>query len=166
MTDNHEDYSYTEAADKLDTANIVASYVGRNEVPIDQLPELIKTVYDSISNLKRPVAEAVEVSEEAVTYTPAVPVDESVKPDYLVCLEDGKKLKMLKRHLQTAYNMTPDDYRKKWGLESDYPMTAPAYAEVRSGLAKKIGLGKKTVTTKKTVAKAAKKTPKKAVAAV
>ncbi len=96
----------------------------------------------------------VGTEEAAPKPKPAVPIKQSVKPDYIVCLEDGKKLKMLKRHLKTAYNMTPDDYRKRWGLPSDYPMVAPNYAKQRRALAKKIGLGRKTGTKVKARRKA------------
>jgi predicted transcriptional regulator len=117
------------------TASIVTAYVGHNQVALDSLPGLIKSVHDSFAGLgtATPIADAKP--------QPAVPVKKSVHPDYLICLEDGKRLKMLKRHLQTQYSMTPDDYRLKWGLPADYPMVAPNYAQQRSTLAKKIGLG-------------------------
>jgi predicted transcriptional regulator len=117
------------------TADIVASHVRNNSVAISDLPQLIRTVYDSLTGL----------SGGATTekLQPAVPVRRSVTPDYIVCLEDGRKLKMLKRHLATAYGMTPEEYREKWGLPADYPMVAPNYAKQRSSLAKKIGLGKR-----------------------
>jgi predicted transcriptional regulator len=118
------------------TAEIVASHVSNNAVPVADLPALIQRVYDTMSRLGRP--EAGGVPERPV---PAVPVRKSVTPDYIVCLEDGKKLKMLKRHLKTAYDMTPEQYRERWGLPPDYPMVAPNYAEQRRDLAKKIGLG-------------------------
>ena len=117
------------------TADIVAAHVSNNSVAVGDLPRMIADVYDSLSGL----GEApMPVEEELV---PAVAVRSSIKPDFLVCLEDGKKLKMLKRHLKTAYNMTPDEYRQRWGLPSDYPMVAPNYAAQRSKLAKEIGLG-------------------------
>ena len=113
---------------------IVTAYVSNNSVPISELPSLIGSVHDALSGIEdRPVQ-----SRE-----PAVPIKTSVKPDYIVCLEDGKKLKMLKRHLRTAFDLSPKDYRKKWGLPEDYPMVAPKYAKQRSELAKKIGLGRK-----------------------
>ena len=115
-------------------STIVSAYVSKNSLPPGDLPHLIKTVHEA---LKSPDPAASSPPE------PAVPIKKSVKPDYVICLEDGKKLKMLKRHLRTAYNMSPDEYRKKWGLPSDYPMVAPKYAAVRSELAKKIGLGRK-----------------------
>ena len=120
------------------TAEIVASFVGNHPVATGDLPGLIKSVFASLSSAGQ--AEATKAPE---VLTPAVPIKRSVGTDYIVCLEDGKKLKMLKRHLATRYNMTPDDYRRRWGLAADYPMVAPAYAEQRSTLAKKIGLGRK-----------------------
>jgi len=117
------------------TADIVASHVQNNSVAISDLPQLIKTVHDSLAGLTG--------DSPAEKPQPAVSVRRSVTPDYIVCLEDGRKLKMLKRHLATAYGMTPEDYREKWGLPSDYPMVAPNYAKQRSSLAKKIGLGKR-----------------------
>ena len=118
--------------------DIVAAYVGNNPVPASQVPEVINTVYGSLTSLNGAAAEG-----HAEPPKPAVSVRRSVHPDYLVCLEDGKKLKMLKRHLRAAYNMTPDEYRAKWGLPADYPMVAPNYAAQRSEFAKKIGLGRK-----------------------
>lgn len=118
------------------TADIVAAHVSNNSVAISDLAILINNVHAALSNLgEKPVEEAKPV--------PAVSIRASVKPDHIVCLEDGKKLKMLKRHLKTAYDMTPEDYRAKWDLPSDYPMVAPAYARKRQELAKKIGLGRK-----------------------
>jgi predicted transcriptional regulator len=116
------------------TAKIVAAHLSGNSVPPADLPGLIRSVHDALASAGAPPAPAPE---------PAVPVKKSVTPNYLVCLEDGKKLKMLKRHLRTAYNMSPDDYRARWGLASDYPMVASAYAKQRSELAKKIGLGRR-----------------------
>jgi predicted transcriptional regulator len=118
------------------TADIVASHVANNSVPVADLPQLIQRVYDTIARLGKPDAPA--APERPI---PAVAVRKSVTPEYIVCLEDGKKLKMLKRHLKTAYDMTPEQYRERWGLPSDYPMVAPKYAEQRRELAKKIGLG-------------------------
>ena len=120
------------------TTEIVASHVSNNTVPVSDLPHLIKAVYNSLAG--QGVEEEPEQPEKLV---PAVPIRKSVQPDFIVCLEDGKKLKMLKRHLKTRYDMTPDEYRAKWKLPDDYPMVAPAYAEQRSSLAKKIGLGTK-----------------------
>ena len=118
------------------TAQIVAAHVSNNPVPVAELSGLIENVHRTLSGLGRP-AEVVAPSRPE----PAVVVKKSVTPEYLICLEDGKKLKMLKRHLKTAYNMTPEQYRERWGLPPDYPMVAPAYASHRSSLAKKIGLG-------------------------
>jgi predicted transcriptional regulator len=120
------------------TTEIVASHVSNNTVAVGDIPQLIKLIYSTLSN--QGVEEEVVEPEKP---TPAVPVKKSVMNDYIVCLEDGKKLKMLKRHLKTRYNMTPDEYRRRWGLPDDYPMVAPAYAQQRSSLAKKIGLGTK-----------------------
>jgi predicted transcriptional regulator len=117
------------------TAQIVSAHVGANSVSPDILPELIRDVYRTVAGLGAAPAATPERPQ------PAVPVKKSVFPDYIVCLEDGKKLKMLKRHLMSSYNMTPDQYRERWGLGSDYPMVAPNYAQHRSSLAKKIGLG-------------------------
>jgi predicted transcriptional regulator len=120
------------------TAEIVAAHVSNNPVSLGDLPSLIQDVYRTLSTVGRPAAEP-----EPEKPQPAVPIKKSVTPEYLVCLEDGKKLKMLKRHLQTSYNLTPDQYRERWGLPADYPMVAPNYAKHRSSLAKKIGLGTK-----------------------
>ncbi len=117
------------------TADIVASHVQNNSVAINDLPQLIRTVHESLSGLSG--------SAPAEKPQPAVSIRKSVTPDYIICLEDGRKLKMLKRHLATAYGMTPEEYREKWGLPADYPMVAPNYAKQRSSLAKKIGLGKR-----------------------
>jgi predicted transcriptional regulator len=119
------------------TSNIVASYVANNSVAAADLPALIDSVFKALSNAGKAEVPAAEKPQ------PAVPIKKSVADDYIICLEDGKKLKMLKRHLKTRYNMTPDEYRQRWGLPSDYPMVAPAYAEQRSVLAVKIGLGRK-----------------------
>ncbi len=119
------------------TADIVSAHVSNNSVAVNDLPTLIQNVHNALSGLGGRTEEP-EVKQE-----PAVSVRSSIKPDYIVCLEDGKKLKMLKRHLMTHYKMTPDEYRQKWGLNADYPMVAPNYAEQRRTLAKKIGLGTK-----------------------
>ena len=121
-------------------AQIVSAHVSNNTVEAAALPALIQEVYKALNGLKGGVNE-VATPEKPV---PAVPIKKSVFADYIVCLEDGKKLKMLKRHLQSSYNMTPDQYRERWGLPRDYPMVAPSYAERRSDLAKEIGLGRKT----------------------
>jgi len=119
------------------TADIVAAHVSNNSVAVNDLPNLIQNVHSALSGIAATGAAAESRPE------PAVSVRSSIKPDYIVCLEDGKKLKMLKRHLMTHYQMTPEDYRKKWGLNADYPMVAPNYAEQRRKLAKSIGLGTK-----------------------
>jgi predicted transcriptional regulator len=119
--------------------DIVSAYVSNNPLPSAQITEVIRTVYGTLESLSGTTA---EVREEAPK--PAVPVKKSVTPDYLICLEDGKKLKMLKRHLRTNYGMTPDEYKAKWGLPADYPIVAPNYASQRSEFAKKIGLGRKS----------------------
>ena len=122
---------------RLATEIVVAYLRGGEGVAVGQLPALIETVYQSLANAG---AEPIPVEDRKA---PAVPVKKSVTPDYIICLEDGKKLKMLKRHLRTAYNMSPEEYREKWGLPADYPMTAPAYTALRSQFAKNIGLGTK-----------------------
>ncbi|WP_144300016.1 MucR family transcriptional regulator [Elioraea rosea] len=118
------------------TAEIVSAHVSNNSVPLSDLPGLIQQVYATLSGVGK-------VPAPAEKPQPAVPVKKSIHPDYIICLEDGKKLKMLKRHLKTAYNMTPEQYRERWQLPPDYPMVAPNYAKHRSSLAKKIGLGTK-----------------------
>jgi predicted transcriptional regulator len=119
-------------------AGIVAAYVSRNAVSTDAVPDLIRTVHHALTQLTDAPAPA-QLEERP---KPAVPIGRSVQHDYIVCLEDGKKLKMLKRYLRSRYNMSPDDYRRRWGLQPDYPMVAPAYAARRSDFAKKIGLGR------------------------
>lgn len=118
------------------TSDIVAAHLSNNNVAVEEVPTLIQNVFGALNSLGavEPVAEKPE---------PAVPVRSSVKPDYIVCLEDGKKLKMLKRYLKTNFDMTPEEYRARWNLPADYPMVAPAYAERRRELAKEIGLGRK-----------------------
>lgn len=120
------------------TAEIVAAHVSNNSVALADLPNLIQDVYRTLASVGMPVAKPQPERPQ-----PAVPVKKSITPEYLICLEDGKKLKMLKRHLQTSYSMTPEQYRERWGLPPDYPMVAPNYAKHRSSLAKKIGLGTK-----------------------
>jgi predicted transcriptional regulator len=121
------------------TADIVSSHVSHNNVSMSDLPNLIKNVHDALAGISAPSVPEVAKPE------PAVSVRSSVKPNHIVCLEDGKKLKMLKRHLSSDHQMTPDEYRARWGLPADYPMVAPAYAEQRRDLAKKIGLGTKRI---------------------
>lgn len=125
------------------TSQIVASYLSGNTLPANDIPALIERVYKSLANVNAPGGTLADRPQ------PAVSIKKSVQPDYIVCLEDGKKLKMLKRHLKSAYNLTPEAYRERWGLPSDYPMVAPNYAEKRSKLAKNIGLGKRRRTSKK-----------------
>ena len=120
------------------TAKIVEAHVSNNSIAVADLPGLIATVREALATIG--------TDGRAAKSEPAVPIKKSVRPDYIVCLEDGQKLKMLKRHLRTAYGMSPNEYRAKWNLPSDYPMTAPKYAETRSKLAKKIGLGRKAGT--------------------
>jgi len=122
------------------TSDIVAAHVSNNSVAVEDVPALIGNVYNALAGLGQPVQAPVAALE------PAVSVRSSVKPDHIVCLEDGKKLKMLKRHLMTHYNLTPEQYRTRWNLPADYPMVAPNYAERRRELAKKIGLGRKPGT--------------------
>ena len=114
-------------------ANIVYAYVSHNALPTSQIPELIQTVYKSLS----------DTGSAKAPLKPSVPIHRSVMPDYIISLEDGKKLKMLKRHLRINYGLSPGEYRAKWGLPSDYPMVAPNYAKLRSEVAKKFGLGRK-----------------------
>ncbi len=119
------------------TTDIVASFVANNKVSSDELTELIRSVHRTLSGLSGPVADKIPERPK-----PAAPINKSVQHDFIICLEDGKKLKMLKRYLRSTYGMSPDEYRKRWGLPPDYPMVAPAYAARRSEFAKKIGLGK------------------------
>lgn len=118
------------------TTNIVSAHLSNNAVSTEDIPALIRKVYSTLANVHQ--EGGVMISERP---QPAVPIKKSIHADYIVCLEDGKKLKMLKRHLKTAYNMTPEQYRERWGLPADYPMVAPNYATQRSKLAKDIGLG-------------------------
>ena len=133
MTENSQSHTELLAL----TADIVASHFANNTVAPAEVPGVIESVYATLARLGTPVVVPVPKQE------PAVSIRSSIKPDHIVCLEDGKKLKMLKRHLMTHYGMTPDDYRAKWGLPKDYPMVAPNYAEQRRTLAVKIGLGRK-----------------------
>ena len=125
------------------TTEIVSSHVANNTVAVSDLPNLIDNVFSTLARL------GINAKPEVPKQEPAVSVRSSIKPDYIVCLEDGKKLKMLKRHLMTHYNMTPDEYRAKWNLAADYPMVAPNYAAQRRTLAKKIGLGTKRTSGKR-----------------
>jgi predicted transcriptional regulator len=119
------------------TSEVAAAYVSNNNLPSGQLPDVIRTIHESLAALS-----GARVAAASEPPTPAVAIKKSITPDYIVCLEDGKKLKMLKRHLRSTYNMTPDEYRHRWGLPADYPMVAPNYAAQRSAFAKKIGLGR------------------------
>ena len=120
------------------TADIVSAYVSNNTVVSSDLPMLINETYDALS---KAAAKASQPLTEELN--PAVPIKKSITPDYIICLEDGKKFKSLKRHLRTHYNLSPEEYREKWGLPHDYPMVAPNYAAARSALAKKMGLGQR-----------------------
>lgn len=122
------------------TSRIVAAYAGRNDIGAGDLPSLIRSVYGCLDRQAEGVAAMPD--EPEAPRKAAIPINRSVTPDYLVCLEDGKRLKMLKRHLRAAYGLTPEEYRAKWGLPPDYPMVAPNYAAERSAFAKKIGLGR------------------------
>ncbi|HEX8902709.1 MucR family transcriptional regulator [Vitreimonas sp.] len=119
------------------TTDIVASFVSNNKLSADELGDLIRTVHKTLASLS-----GTEAHVSAERPKPAVPINKSIQHDHIVCLEDGKKLKMLKRYLRSTYNLSPDDYRRRWGLPADYPMVAPAYAARRSEFAKSIGLGK------------------------
>ena len=118
-------------------ADIVSAYVSRNAVAADAVPDIIRSVHDALMGLGRDVPAPPEERAK-----PAVPINRSIQNDFIICLEDGKKLKMLKRYLRSRFDMSPDDYRRRWGLPPDYPMVAPAYAARRSDFAKKIGLGR------------------------
>jgi predicted transcriptional regulator len=133
MTDSDTKFPAPELASL--TSQIVAAYVARNALPLTELPSLINSVYQSLAGLGGMTVGSSNGQE------PAVPIKKSVTPDYITCLEDGKRLKMLKRYLRTRYNMTPEEYRRKWNLPADYPVVAPNYAAQRSAFAKKIGLG-------------------------
>ncbi|MDA1101533.1 MAG: MucR family transcriptional regulator [Proteobacteria bacterium] len=120
-------------------ADLVSAYVSYNTLPNSELPALIQTVYHALTDLRKSAPRIVEIASQE----PAVPIRRSVQHDYIVCLEDGKELKMLKRYLRTRYNLSPDEYRRKWGLASDYPMVAPSYSNLRSNFAKQTGLGRR-----------------------
>lgn len=124
-------------------SDIVAAYVSNNPIAVAEVPSMIKSVHATLGGLSGALP-----SEAMSSQKPAVPLKKSVTPEYIVCLEDGKKLKMLKRYLRSRYNMTPDEYRSKWGLPADYPMVAPNYAAQRSEFAKKIGLGRTAPASK------------------
>ncbi len=138
------DAAITRADDLLKLASdIVAAYVSNNPVPVSELPGMIKSVHATLGGLS-----AAPGSEALTTQKPAVPIKRSITPEYIVCLEDGKKLKMLKRYLRSNYRLSPEEYRAKWGLPADYPMVAPNYSAQRSDFAKKIGLGRSSPATK------------------
>ncbi len=136
------------------TADIVSAYVGNNSVSAAELPALIKSTYGALTGAETPPVEPVEAK------APAVPIKKSLGEDYLICLEDGRKFKSLKRHLRTKYDMSPDEYRAKWGLPKTYPMVAPSYAAARSNLAKQMGLGQGGRQAAKPVAAKAKRVVK------
>ncbi len=127
------------------TAQMVSAYVGNNMIPAAQIPDVIRSIFGTLTGIETGAAE-----RKAAPQKPAVSIKKSVTPDYITCLEDGKKLKMLKRHLRTTYKLTPDEYRAKWGLPADYPMVAPTYAKQRSAFAKKIGLGRSRASGRRT----------------
>jgi len=137
VEDNSVDQAPRPADLLAHTTQIVAAHVGHNAVSPSDVPALIKSVHEALISIG-------EAQTQEAPPEPAVPIRRSITPDYLICLEDGKKLKMLRRHLQTAFGMTPEEYRAKWGLPPDYPMVAPNYAKQRSELAKRIGLGRRT----------------------
>ena len=137
MSDANEDHTDDNELLRL-TAKIVASYVGNNSLGADQVPEIVRTVSTALKQIEQG-----DNGPDKAVGKPAVPIRRSVTPDYIICLEDGRKLKMLKRHLRTTFGLTPDEYRTRWGLRADYPMVAPNYAKRRSEFAKKIGLGQK-----------------------
>lgn len=126
------------------TTQVVSAYLGNNSVPSGQISEVITTIYESLAKLSSPEPEA-----EPEPLKPAVSIKKSITPEHIICLEDGKHLKMLKRHLRTTYNLSPEEYRAKWGLPADYPMVAPNYAQQRSEFAKKIGLGRQSTGRKR-----------------
>ncbi|TIV60814.1 MucR family transcriptional regulator [Mesorhizobium sp.] len=141
------DQSEVQTADLVGlTADIVSAYVSQNPLPVSGLPDLIASIHASLSGLSQPLETAQPKQE------PAINPKKSVTPDYIICLEDGKKFRSLKRHLATHYGLSPDEYRQKWGLKADYPMVAPSYAAQRSKLAKAAGLGRKSPPTKKATA--------------
>lgn len=140
LNDTHP--SRTDEILKL-ASDIVAAYVSNNPVPVADLPGMIKSVHTTLGGLTGATS-----SDTAIAQKPAIPVKKSITPEYIICLEDGKKLKMLKRYLRSRYSLSPDEYRTKWGLPADYPMVAPNYAAQRSEFAKKIGLGRSAPVTK------------------
>lgn len=144
MTETHETESMTEEETLRLATDIVSAYVSHNQVPASEIPNMIRSVHDTLGTLKNGAEAKAKEPQK-----PAVSIRKSITPDYIICLEDGKKLKMLKRYLRTNYDMSPEEYRAKWGLPADYPMVAPNYAKQRSEFAKKIGLGKVAKKTTK-----------------
>ena len=142
MTYSHEQLDITSLV-----TEIVSSYISNHEINTEDLPSLIKLIHQSLHKISSTQSSALAAPTE-----PAVPIKDSLTPDYLICLEDGRRVTMLKRHLKTAYNLTPDQYRERWGLPENYPMVAPNYAKHRSNIAKNIGLGKHTSRKSKTAA--------------
>jgi predicted transcriptional regulator len=142
---SNNDLQTSKADDLLKFASdIVAAYVSNNPIPVSEIPGMIKSIHSTLGGLASGLA-----TEAPLAQKPAIPVKKSITPEYIVCLEDGKKLKMLKRYLRSRYNLTPEEYRAKWGLPADYPMVAPNYAAQRSEFAKKIGLGRTPVPAAK-----------------
>ena len=139
MDDNAESLGLSRTDIARMSADVVSAYVANNSVPQMAVPDLIRTVHDALSGLDKAPAPPAAPAERQ---KPAVPISRSVQDDYIVCLEDGAQLKMLKRYLRSRYNLSPEEYRRKWGLPPDYPMVAPAYAARRSDFARQIGLGK------------------------
>jgi predicted transcriptional regulator len=136
---DEDDLALADGGDAMQmTAEIVSAFVANNKVSSEELTEIIRSVHRTLANLSN----GGDLDRAAERPKPAAPISKSVQHDYIICLEDGKKLKMLKRYLRSTYNLSPDEYRKRWGLPADYPMVAPAYAARRSEFAKKIGLGK------------------------
>ncbi|MGV6800524.1 MAG: MucR family transcriptional regulator [bacterium] len=147
---NHDTVDYNEMLHLA--TDIVASYVSNNKATAQEIPELLKTTYATLNELNSVFGDL------ATNKAPAVPVSKSITPEYIICLEDGKKLKMLKRYIRTQYGLSPEEYKRKWGLPADYPLVAPNYAKKRSAFAKKIGLGKAAGTApRKAKKKAARK---------
>jgi len=158
MEDDSIDRAVRSADLLAHTTQIVAAHVGHNAVSPADVPVLIKSVHEALTSVG-------EAQVEEAPPEPAVPIRRSLHPDYLICLEDGRKLKMLRRHLRTAYNMSPEEYRAKWGLPADYPMVAPNYAKQRSELAKRIGLGRRRAEPENTKTTKQRSSRKKASAA-
>ncbi len=142
MSSSESQLSKTEDLLKF-ASDIVAAYVANNPIPVSEIPGMIKSIHGTLGGLASGI-----VVDGSSAQKPAIPVKKSITPEYIICLEDGKKLKMLKRYLRSRYSLTPEAYRAKWGLAADYPMVAPNYAAQRSEFAKKIGLGRTAPATK------------------